>query len=101
MATARRIIGADLETQRLLKERDQLRRERLSHPAVGSPTVPALPPPSRPEPTALEAHVSDQQMEVLALRALTRFSNLPPDEEERRWDEWRRELHARLPPYAA
>ena len=98
---ARRIIGADLETQRLLKERDQLRRERLGHPAAGLPTVPALAPPGGPEPAALEAHVSDQQMEALAVRALTRFSNLPPDEEERRWDEWRRELHVRLPPYAA
>ena len=101
---ARRIVGADLETQRLLKERDQLRRERLGT----SLPAPALPPLALPAPdaadsetTALEVHVSDRQVEALAVRALTRFAVLPPDEADRQWEVWRRELHVRLPPYAA
>ena len=98
---ARRIIGADLETQRLLLEREQLRRERMGLPPAAPPAALALPAPGRPGPAALEVHVSDRQVETLALRALTRFAALPPGEAERRWDEWRRELHLRLPPYAA
>lgn len=96
---ARRIVGADTETQRLLLERDQLRRQRLGTPS--SATVASASAPAETEPTGLEVHVSDQQVEALAVRALTRFAALPPDEAERRWDEWRRELQVRLPPYAA
>lgn len=98
---ARRIIGADLETQRLLLEREQLRRERLGLPLPAPSAALALPAAGPMEPAALEVHVSDRQVETLALRALTRFAALPPEEAERRWDEWRRELHVRLPPYAA
>ena len=102
---ARRIIGADQETQRLLAERDRLRRERLGTPLPApAPPVRALPPPDPADAGgtgALEVHVSDRQIETLAVRALTRFSNLPPDEADRQWEAWRRELHARLPPYAA
>jgi len=97
---ARQIIGADLETQRLLLEREQLRRQRMGMPPTPL-TALALPAPSEPDPAALEVHVSERQVETLALRALTRFAALPPSEAERRWEEWRRELHLRLPPYAA
>lgn len=98
---ARRIIGADLETQRLLLEREQLRRERLGLPPAAPTATRALPAPAEPEPAALEVHVSDRQVETLALRALTRFADLPPDEADRRWEQWRRELRLRLPSYAA
>ena len=99
---ARRILGADIETQRLLKERDQLRRERLGAPPVPAPlALLALPDPNGCEPAALEVHVTDRQVEALAVRALTRFAGLPPDEADRQWEAWRQELHARLPPYAA
>ncbi len=97
---ARRIVGADLETERLLLERSRLRRERLGLPFAAPPAA-ALPPPGEPQPATLEVHVSDQQVETLAVRALTRFAALPPAEAERRWEEWRRELHARFPVYAA
>ncbi len=96
---ARRIVGADMETQRLLLEREQLRRERLAQPPAATNVALALPAPV--EPVALEVHVSDRQIETLAVRALTRFAGLPPDEADRRWEQWRRELHVRLPPYAA
>jgi hypothetical protein len=104
---ARRILGADLETQQLLKERDQLRRERLGTgtplPALPAPTLlaPSVPAWSGPEGASLQVHVTDRQVETLAVRALTRFAGLPPEEADRQWDAWRRELHVRLPPYAA
>ena len=100
---ARRILGADIETQRLLKERDQLRRERLGT-SLPVPSVPALPAPDYVDTDGtggLEVYVSDRQVETLAVRALTRFSNLPPDEADRQWEAWRQELHVRLPSYAA
>ena len=101
---ARRILGADVETQRLLNERDRLRRERLgAQPVLTLTGPPALPGPEAADAgeTALEVHVTDRQVEALAVRALTRFASLAPDEADRQWEAWRRELHARLPPYAA
>jgi hypothetical protein len=104
---ARQILGASLETERLLGERERLRRQQRTGseppapamiPAPPSPLPPAMPP-ALPAP-ALEEHVSDRQIEALALRAVTRFGGLPPEAAERAWQEWRRELERRLPPYA-
>lgn len=96
---ARLILGADVETQRLLLERDQLRRQRTigavpampSRPAEGGPPGQAL----------LEAHVSDREIETLAVRAVTRFALLEPAEARQEWARWRQELDARFPAYAA
>ena len=49
----------------------------------------------------LEEYITDRQIETLALRALTRFAGLVPEEADRQWEEWRRELYVRFPPYAA
>lgn len=116
-AQARQIVGAALETERLLAERDRLRRERLGSSAraafPATDSVSALPAPvfqaltssaitsSAVTSSALEVHVSDHQIETLAVRALTRFAGLSPDEADQRWEEWKRELYVRLPPYAA
>lgn len=96
------ILGAEVETQRLLLERDRLRRERLSGAAL-PPMPPTLPAPTGAPPgqALLEQHVGDRQVEALALRAVTRFASLAPSEAEREWARWRQELSARLPAYAA
>lgn len=65
-------------------------RQALSPPA---PQL-ALPAPSR---AGLEAHVSHDEVEKLALRAFQRYSNLPWDEAEFAWEDWREELHDRYP----
>jgi hypothetical protein len=91
----RQILGQETEIERLLLEREHLRQQRWRNglPGAGSP-LPALP-------AAIEWEVSDQQIESLAVKAVTRFSQLPPAEAERAWARWRRELGVRLPPYAA
>jgi len=105
---ARLILDAEIETQKLLAERDQLRRLRLTGPAsppspaaLPLPGSPALAPGTSPAGTpALDVHITDQQIESLALRAVTRFSSLEPSEAERMWARWRQELSERLPVYA-
>jgi hypothetical protein len=91
----RQILGQETEIERLLLEREQLRQQRWMSglPGAGSP-APALP-------VAIEWEVSDRQTEALAVKAVTRFSQLPPAEADRAWARWRRELGVRLPPYAA
>ena len=61
-----------------------------------SPPAPqlALPAPTRP---GLEAHVSHGEVEKLALRAVQRYGNLPWDEAEDAWEDWREELQDRYP----
>ncbi len=96
------IVGAEMETQRLLLERDQLRRQRLTG-TVPTPS-PSLPIPAANIPTSqalLETHISDREIETLALRAVTRFASLEPFEAQREWARWRQELEARFPAYAA
>lgn len=91
----REILGHAAEVERLLLERERFRAERR----FGS-ALPPGPAPSAPAP-ALDWAISDRQIEVLALRAVTQFQALPPEERERAWAAWRRELGLRLPPYAA
>ena len=98
---ARQVLGAEVETQRLLLERERLRRERLTGSPPASLPAPPAPAPGHPGPPRLEAHVSDRDVETLALRAVTRFAALEPAEAERQWARWRAELASRLPPYAA
>jgi hypothetical protein len=91
----RQILGQDTEIERLLLEREQLRQRRwLGVLSSGGPPPSALP-------AAIEWEISDQQIESLAVKAVTRFSQLPPAEADRAWARWRRELGVRLPPYAA
>ena len=47
----------------------------------------------------IELQVSDKLIEQLAVRAVTRFSQLPENEAERAWADWERDLKARLPAY--
>ena len=95
---ARASLQSEIETERLLAEREHLRHLRRSGNAP-------LPPSPRPEVRALsgsplETEVSSTQIEALALRAMTRFSQLPPAETEHAWTQWRDELASRFPPYA-
>jgi hypothetical protein len=90
----REILGREMEVERLLLEREQLRKQRLIGGPSQIPAPLALPP-------AVDWEVSDQQIQALAVKAVTRFAPLPPGEAERAWVLWRRELGLRLPAYAA
>jgi hypothetical protein len=89
------ILGVQAEMERLQLERERLRRQRLQQglPTTGA-TLAALPP-------AVEWEISDQEIEALAVKAVTHFGALESSEAERAWLTWRRELELRLPPYAA
>jgi hypothetical protein len=89
-----RLLAPQAEIERLLLEREQLRRQRLQQ-ALAGPAGAALPPPP------LEWEISDREIETLALKAVTEFGAMPPPEAERAWSQWRRELELHLPPYAA
>jgi hypothetical protein len=91
----RTLLGQETEVERLLVERERLRRQRLPGALdAGVPLTPALP-------ASVEWEIDDRQVEALALKAVTRFAGLLPEEAERAWAAWRRELGLRLPPYAA
>jgi len=88
------IAGREGEVERLLRERDGHRRQRLAR--VSPDGLPAL-----PDSPALVPDISDRQIEALAVKAVTRFAALPAREAEAAWSAWERELEQRLPPYAA
>jgi hypothetical protein len=89
------LLGQEAEVERLLLERERLRSQRQRAPLGGSDVLPlALP-------AAVEWDLDDRQIETMAVKAVTRFSALPPPEAERAWAAWHRELRLRLPPYAA
>jgi len=96
-------IGRAIETERLLLEREQIRQHRLSG-ATGT-----LPPPERrrelpPAPQGerpLEVHLTDDQIRTLALRAVTRFGQLEPEEADIQWQRWEEEIAVRYPPHIA
>jgi hypothetical protein len=91
-----RMVGArrreqELDRQNLLLAGGRLWPQRLTSGAR-----------SLPETTRhVEWEISDREVEQLALRAVTRFSRLEPDEAEQAWADWKQELQLRLPPYAA
>ncbi len=94
----RQILGSELEKEKLLLERSLLRRlQRAGLPPPAPQPVSDLPPSAN----ALEVHVSDQQIEAMALKAIARFGTLERDEAERAWATWRQELERRFPRYAA
>jgi len=92
---ARQILGQETEIERLLLEREQLRQQRWMS------GLPGADPPSLALPAVIEWEINERQIESLAVKAVTRFSQLPPAEAQRAWARWRRELGVRLPPYAA
>jgi hypothetical protein len=118
---ARRILGAEVETQKLLLQREALRRHRAmgtlptpsaqGHRSGGLIALPAAeitdeeddgigkPEPAPQDP--FEVDVTDQQVEALALKAVARFSQLSTEEAETAWEAWRRELRRRYAPYTA
>jgi hypothetical protein len=117
------ILGAEVETQRLLAEREYLCGIRANKALPPPPHIPApapranlpcLPTGGRPFPALperdphvdplkpeeigeFELHVSDRQIDRLALKAVTRFQHLPRQEAQRAWASWEEELHRRLP----
>lgn len=101
----RQILGAEVEVERLMLEREQLRQQRLSGTAPVPATLPAHTMPALPAPEEAyeeaEEYISDRQIETLALKAVTRFAALEPDEADRQWRRWREELFRRFPEYAA
>jgi hypothetical protein len=96
-AESREILGGAVEIERLLLEREQFRQQRRLDPLAEAGAVSALPSPSAP----LDWEISDEQIEALTLRAVTRFAPLSPREAERAWAGWEREARLRLSPYAA
>jgi len=114
----REVLGDEAERERLLLERELLRRHRFAGtlpPAVR----PAPEPPVRLLPAAVddedtgqldrpsantepfEVDITDRQIETLALRAVVRFAKLSGREAEDGWAAWRRELRRRLPAFTA
>jgi hypothetical protein len=87
------ILAPQAQIERLLLEREQLRRQRLQQ-ALSGPSPAALP-------ATVEWEISDRQIEAFAVKAVTQFEALPPGEAQQQWLAWRRELELRLPPYAA
>lgn len=69
--TARQTLGAEIKVEKLLTEREGLRQRRLTGGPDGPPQ--ALPAP----PGGVEPHLSDRDIERLALRAVTRIGALP------------------------
>jgi len=92
----REIIGAEIETEKLLAERAQVQRQRLS-----GGTQAALPTPPDQPVRLLEAHITDEQIEKLAVQAATKLPREDSAQAQREWADWRAELSRRLPPYAA
>jgi hypothetical protein len=92
---SRTLLGQETETERLLLEREQLRRERL-RPGGGATAGEA-----RALPAAAEWAISDQQIEAMAVRAVAHFAQFSGAKAERARALWRTELQQRLPPYAA
>ncbi len=92
-------IARAIETERLLLEREQIRQHRLSG---GTGTLPEkrreLPPAPQGE-RALEVHLTDDQIKTLALRAVTRFGQMKPEEADIQWQRWEEELPTRYPPH--
>jgi len=50
---------------------------------------------------ALQVHLSNEQIETLAARAVIRFAQLSGQGAENAWSAWRAELNRRFPQYAA
>jgi hypothetical protein len=89
-------------SQAMLQRQDEI--ERLLRAQSTLPTAPppaALPPAPPQGAPALETHLTDRQIEVLALRAVSRFAALEPSKAEQEWAHWRGEVERRFPPYAA
>jgi phage-related minor tail protein len=96
---ARGLLERDVEVAALLLEREVLRYQRQTVPFGGTLTTPSLPP--GPSSGSLQVHISDEQIEALAIQALARLGKMDREETERAWSEWRGELLRRLPAYAA
>lgn len=88
---AQRIVGADAETQRLLLERDRLRKERVT----------LLQPQPHSAGWPIEPSISDREIETLALRAVRRAAAMEPRTVDAFWQQWREQARLRLPAYAA
>ena len=86
-----------------LAARQEASEERLTSLANRVQPSPQ-PAPSRllpPAPPALEVHLTDRQIEMLAMRAVTRFAPLSQSAAEQAWATWQKEIKQRFPPYAA
>jgi hypothetical protein len=96
---ARVIIDQDIETQRLLQERDLIRRGGNPPRRVVAAPAPRM---QLPEPApAVEPHITEREIARLALRAATRFSQLEPQAADKAWARWEQEVRYRFPSYAA
>jgi hypothetical protein len=87
------LLAPQTQIERLLLEREQLRRQRLQQALSG--------PPRAAIPAVVEWDLSDREIEAMAVKAVTEFSRLPAAEAESQWLAWRRELELHLPSYAA
>lgn len=103
------IVGAEVETERMLLERERLRHQRLAgNLALDTGAASALPAarpapetPAVPSPRAIEPHYTDKDIDAMALRAVTRVGSLAPEKAEQFWRDWEREAASRLPSMVA
>lgn len=100
---ARQLIEKEMEIGAMLLEREVLRFQRQTVPFGGGwePNAPRLLPARPSTGGSLEVHVSDEQIEALALQALARLGQMDPRDADAAWEDWRTELIRRLPAYAA
>jgi hypothetical protein len=97
---ARSILQRETEIGIMLQSRSALKLPRQTVMLSVEAPLPALPPP--PEPVGvIDVHLSDTQIEALAVQAIARLGQMVPDHAERAWADWHTELHRKLPPYAA
>jgi hypothetical protein len=89
------LLGPQAEIERLLLERERLRRQRLQQALAGGGSLLAG------QPAVVEWEISDREIESMAVKAVTQFAGLEPYAAQQAWSAWRRDLELRLPPYAA
>ncbi len=96
---ARSVLEREIEVGTMLQSRAAVRFPRQSLLLSVQAPLPALPP---AEPTGmLEVHMSDEQIEGLALQAIARLGQMDRESAEQAWTDWRQELRRKLPTYAA
>jgi hypothetical protein len=88
------LLAPHAEIERLLLQREGLRRQRLQQAFAGGGML-------RGAQAVVEWEISDREIETLAVKAVTQFSSLDGHAAQQAWLTWRQELELRLPPYAA
>lgn len=100
-AQAQLILGAEIETERLLAERAALQQRGDTAGALPAGASSRALPSGSSGSGSVDLQLSDREIEALAQRAFMRFADMEPQAAERAFAEWAAECQKRLPAYAA